>query len=100
MSDELNDRRQQKRAVNASQEMSEALRSQEEFVAFQQWIVNNLPYDHLGCHANGMAGSIAGAVIGTWFDAGASPEVLKEYFSKFIDFLWSQYKHAQISGGG
>lgn len=59
---------------------------------FQQWMADNMPHDRLGEQANSMAGGIVGAVIGSWFDAGATPELMKEYLSRFVDFTWGNYQ--------
>lgn len=59
---------------------------------FQQWMLDNMPTTELGQQANGMAGGIVGSVIGAWFDAGASPDLVKEYLTRFVDLSWVNYK--------
>lgn len=55
------------------------------FVDLSNWVSKAMPIDSLGDGANQMMGSILGACMDGWLNAGADPEVLKEYFSRFVD---------------
>lgn len=49
------------------------------------WAYRNLPIEEASDHALGVVSLITGSIIGAWLDAGASPELVKEYFSRFVD---------------
>ena len=96
MTDDLKERRNQDDSINKLNEAFEATKQLESFQAFAQWANEHMnePVERLGYTVNSLVGSITGSIIGNWFDAGATPEVLKEYFNRFIDITWSQYQTA------
>lgn len=59
---------------------------------FQQWMLDNLPSHEFSHHCHGLVGGIVGSVIGTWFDAGADDELVKEYLCRFVDMSWRNYQ--------
>lgn len=89
--DELDQRRRGKEAAEGLQQQIGAFTGSAPVEEFAQWILENMP-----CISspNALAGLLAGALIGSWFDEGVEPEKLKEYFSRFIDMSWKQYQAA------
>ena len=45
-------------------------------------------------------GTFTGTIIGTWFDAGATPELVKEYLCRFVDFVWTAGGAVNSAGEG
>ena len=48
--------------------------------------------------ANTLAGTIQGSILGAWFDCGATPELLKEYMTRFVDLVWEKCEAVQKYG--
>lgn len=103
--DELKERRAQKQVGEAMadivQTAAEAMKSQKAMQDFQIWLRDNM--QHHAEHAQEMAASflgvMGGTLVGHWFDCGVRPDLLKEYFSRFIDVLWVQYEATRKAMG-
>ena len=93
--DELNIKRASKK-VAAAFEQAERIAESDPVADFGKWMVENMGEPAVGITrmANSVVGTLQGTLIGTWFDAGATPELLKEYLSRFVDMTWQQYQAA------
>lgn len=79
-------------AVDAIDSMVTAVQSQKRVQAFMHWQQENLPQHEFSHHANELAGGLVGVVIGAWCEAGATPELIKEYFARCVDLVYAQCK--------
>jgi len=89
--DEINKKRNDNKVAEGTKQMHDGIVGQESFQEFSQWLLDNMPAHQMQHHANGVVGGITGTIIGTWFDCGATPDLLKEYFTRFVDMGWEQY---------
>lgn len=104
--DELNKRRNQNKEVEACaadtahKEMAQdalgdflhATTAQRGIQEFGEWCQENMPTEKFKGGAIVMTSSTLGAIIGAWFGAGASPELVKEFLARFTDLVWEQCK--------
>lgn len=87
------------KAVDGIQDYMEAAMSQKDIKDFAEWCKENMPTEKFRDGANQISSGIFGILLGSWFDAGASPEQMKEYLSRFTDLLWDQWQVAVKRGG-
>lgn len=97
--DELGDKRNQKKTIEGAKEMFEGLLGQGSIQEFSNWCLENMPNEHLGCHANTMVGTVLGCLIGTWYDAGADLQTTQEYLSRFAAMVHSLNNQARAAEG-
>jgi hypothetical protein len=92
--DELGDRRKVKTQRDALDDMAKTFMGADHVQDFGQWASANMPAQEFVHHAHSVIGGMLGLVIDTWLLSGASPELLKEYLTRFVDMQVAQREMA------
>lgn len=82
-------------AAAAASAMLSSISQQQRVKDFGEWMLAKMPHHEFSHQAHSMAGSIIGGILGSWFECGASPELMKEYLSRFVDMTHAQYEGAR-----
>lgn len=94
LDDELGSRRSTNTQREALDDMAKAIMGAEHVQDFGRWASENLPAQEFNKHSHSVIGGMLGLTIDTWLLAGASPELLKEYLTRFVDMQVEQRKMA------
>lgn len=93
--DELGSRRKTKTQGEVLAEMGQEIMNSEHVKEFGEWLVKSMPGHEFTHHAHTFCGGIVGHIIDTWLQSGCEPEMLKEYFTRFVDMQVKQHAWAE-----
>lgn len=93
-SDDLGQRRNDKEAAETLAASTSAMAAALEPGGneLNDWVIENMPVHEFSHQAHGLSGAILGGLIGSWVDAGAGREKIKEYLARFTDLVLDRYE--------
>ena len=89
--DELGKRRSGKQLLEATTIIHNQGAELAEGSGFSEFM-EGMPVHEFGHQAQALAGAFVGTLVGTWIDAGATEDQVREYFTRFVDLVLQQYQ--------